>query len=199
MPEKPFSQELESWLKTSKNKTLAEVSDVFAERSFAIIILVLMAIPATPLPTGGLTHVFEIIAAILALEMIFGRRTIWLPEKWKQRQLGNMLEDKAIPFIVRRIRWFERLSRPRWARIVSHRQFARLAGTILLIFSVAAFMAPPFTGLDTLPSLGAVIVSLSLLLGDIVVFIIGSLVGAIGIGLIFVLGEAALSTIKHFF
>lgn len=199
MHEKPFSKELEDWLKSSKTKTLAQLSSVFAERSFAIIILLLLAIPATPLPTGGLTHIFEVIAAILALEMIAGRKTIWLPKKWKNRQLGSLLEDKAVPFIIRRIRWFEKLSRPRFTRIVNHRLFSRLAGVVLLLFSLAAFFAPPFSGLDTLPALGAVIVSLSLLLGDMVIFIIGCFVGAGGIALIFVLGEAALTTIRHFF
>lgn len=199
MSEKLFSKELETWLKTSKTKTLAQLSDVFEERSFAIIILLLLAIPATPLPTGGLTHVFEVIAAVLALEMIAGRKSVWLPNAWKSRKLGSLLEDRAIPFIIKRIRWFEKLSRPRFARTVNHHLFPRLAGVFLLVFSAAAFLAPPFTGLDTLPALGGVIICLSLLLGDVLIFIIGCLTGIAGITLTLLLGEAALTAIKHFF
>lgn len=198
MSKQPFSTELETWLRSKQSKTLADLSNVFAERSFAIIILLLMSIPALPLPTGGITHIFELITALLTLEMIAGRRTIWLPKKWKHKELGSTLEGKAIPFIVRRVRWFEKYSRPRLSRFVQHRNFSRLAGIVLLLFTVAAFIAPPFSGLDTLPALGAVVVSLSLILGDAVVFLIGCGVGVSGIVLIFVLGEAALTAFKHF-
>jgi len=194
-----FSEELEKWHKSSQPKTLAGLSDVFAERSFAIIILLLMSIPALPLPTGGITHIFELITALLTLEMIAGRKTIWLPAKWKKRELGETLKGKAIPFIVRRVRWFEKYSRPRFRRLLAHRDFARVAGLVLLIFTIAAFVAPPFSGLDTLPALGAVVVSLSLILGDAVIFLAGCAIGVSGIALIFILGEAALTAFKHFF
>lgn len=194
-----FSDELEAWLKRKGPKTLAGLSDVFAERSFAIIILLLLSVPALPLPTGGVTHVFELIVALLALEMIAGLRTIWLPAQWKKKEIGETLEGKAIPLIVRWIRWFERYSRPRLRGLLYHGHFSRLAGLVLLILTTAAFMAPPFSGLDTLPALGGMIVALSLILGDAIVFIVGCVVGATGIALIFVLGEAALTAFRHFF
>ena len=75
-----------------------------------------MAVPALPLPTGGVTHVFEAITVILAAQMVLGRRTIWLPARLARRDLGATMTDKAIPFIVRRIRQVERFSHPRGAR-----------------------------------------------------------------------------------
>jgi hypothetical protein len=41
--------------------------------------VLLLGPSALPLPTGGATHVFEIIAMLLALELIAGRDQIWLP------------------------------------------------------------------------------------------------------------------------
>ena len=44
--------------------------------------VLLLAVPALPLPTGGATHVFEVIAMLVALQLIVGRRQIWLPARW---------------------------------------------------------------------------------------------------------------------
>ena len=84
----PFSDELERWLLSDEPKTLGAMNDVFAEKSFAVTIMLLMFVPALPLPTGGVTHVFEAITVLLAAQMVLGRRTIWLPARWNRRDLG---------------------------------------------------------------------------------------------------------------
>ena len=58
---------------------------------------------------------------------------------------------------------------------------------------MAAFVAPPFSGLDTLPSLGVVILSLGVLLEDFLVAVVGLVAGAAGVALEVALGSAALS------
>jgi hypothetical protein len=180
---KTFSDELERWLRGNQPKTLENLIEVFAEKSFAIAFLLLMFIPALPLPTGGITHVFEVIVMLLALELIIGRRTIWLPQRWQKTSLGLAARGKALPFVIRRIRWFERFSRPRLHRLVKHPQFGRGAGLIVLALTLAAFLAPPFSGLDTLPSMGVVVIALSIILEDIMLWFVGLGIGVIGITL----------------
>src|SRR5712672_3530438 len=122
MPEEqPFSDELEQWLRGDTPKTLGDLSETFGEKSFAVTIMLLMFVPALPLPTGGITHVFEVITVLLALEMLIGRREIWLPRRFRERELGKTITGKAVPFIVKRIRFFERFSRPRFARLMRNR------------------------------------------------------------------------------
>jgi len=66
------------------------------------------------IPQGKpVTHIFEVIVMLLALEMIIGRTKIWLPKKWQDKKLGHSVETKALPFIIKRVRWFEKFSRPR--------------------------------------------------------------------------------------
>src|SRR6476661_7945445 len=154
--DEPFSDQLERWLRSDGTKTLGALGDVFAEKSFAVTILLLMFLPALPLPTGGISHVFEAITIVLAAQMVLGRRTIWLPERWQRRELGTLTTGKAVPFMIRRIRWFERFSRPRGARLFRRRSFLRLVGLLLMGLAIGAAVAPPFSGLDTLPALGAV-------------------------------------------
>ena len=66
-PEK-VSNQIERWLASDGDKTLGGLIDVFQEKSFALIFILLLGLPALPLPTGGATHVFELIAMLLALE-----------------------------------------------------------------------------------------------------------------------------------
>ena len=107
-----FSDELEQWLETDGDKTLGDVQEVFGERTFAVTILLLMAPSALPLPTGGVTLLLEAATVLLAAEMVAGRRTVWLPASWHDHQLGALLTERAIPAILRFVRWCERWSRP---------------------------------------------------------------------------------------
>lgn len=198
-PGEPFSSQLEAWLHTDEKKTVGALTDVFAEKAFAVTILFLMFFPALPLPTGGVTHVFEVLTVIIAAEMVLGVKRLWIPDRLRRRDLGSSVTGKAIPFMVRRIRSFERLSRPRWARVVSSRLFERLTGLVFIGLAIAAAVAPPFSGLDTLPALGAVVVALGLILTDIVVVVIGLLIGAGGVVLIITIGAALFQAVRHLF
>lgn len=194
MDKRPFSETLEQWLSSKGDKTIYGLSSVFAEKSFAIIFILFMSLPSLPIPTGGITHVFEAIVMLLSLELIIGRRTIWLPKRWRKMKLGGRTQKKALPFIMRRIRWFEKYSRPRLGAMITHRYFVSLLGLIIFAFTLGAFLAPPFSGLDTLPALGVVVTSLSLILEDVVLLIGGLVIGSVGIALELTIG----SVVVHF-
>lgn len=187
-----FSNQLEAWLKSKQPKTIESLIELFEDKSFAIVFLLLMLLPALPIPTGGITHILELIVALLALEMILGFRAIWLPKKWKQRRLGKTMEGKIIPLILKRVRWFEQRSRPRWKWLFTAPLAERLLGLAVFIFTIFALIAPPFTGLDTLPALGIIIISLSIILDDALMLLAGVLVGTVGSVLVIGLGAAAL-------
>jgi len=105
--------------------------------------------------------------------------------------------EKGLPFMQRRIAWFERFAKQRGKSVLQHQMFARFAGLLMLVLIVAAFVAPPFSGMDTLPALGVVAIALSLILGDVLVFLVGCCIGAAGVGLIAFFGTAAFETFKH--
>jgi hypothetical protein len=189
-----FSDDLDTWLSSDAPKTLEDLGNAFAEKSFAVTILLLMFVPALPLPTGGISHVFEVIAIVIALQMVLGRRTIWLPRKWKQKELGKTITGKGVPFVIRRVRWFEKFSRPRFAGLFNHRLFIRVIGLVIIAFTLGALLAPPFSGLDTLPALGVVTICLAIILEDVIVLGVGMVIGTGGIILIVTIGAA----IAHF-
>jgi len=188
-----LSDEIEAWLKSPGHKRLGDLVEVFGKRSFAIAFVLLLALPALPLPTGGVTHVFEVIAVLLALELMVGRDEIWLPRRLCARELGG--DAKFLNGLIRVIRRVERFSRPRLTFLFGHRLSNFVFGLVVAAGSIAAFVAPPFTGLDTLPALGVVLISLGVLLEDFYVVIAGLLVLAVGVFLEILLGSAAVKGI----
>jgi hypothetical protein len=195
----PFSVQLEAWLNSEGTKTIGDLGEVFAEKSFAVTVLFLMFLPALPLPTGGITHVFEAITVVVAGQMVVGRRSLWLPERARRRELGSAMIEKAVPFISRRIRWFERFSRPRGVEVFRNRLALSVVGLLIVAFAVAAALSPPFSGLDTIPSLGAVVLALAIILEDVVVLGIGAAIGVAGIAISITLGAAAVRLVSGLF
>ena len=197
MDEATLSDELDAWLRGEGDKTLGGLIEVFEQRSFAIVFVLLMAVPALPLPTGGATHVFEAIAVLLALQLIAGRDEIWLPKRWRARRIPT--DGRFVTRLLRVIRRLERLSRPRLRFLFGYRLSNVVFGLLVAGGAIAAFFAPPFTGLDTLPALGVVLLSLGVLLEDFLLALFGVLVGAAGVALEIFLGGAALEGVKSLF
>ncbi len=190
------SGQLEEWLTGEGDRTLGTLVDVFEEKSFAIAFVLLMGVPALPLPTGGVTHVFEVISVLLALELIIGRDRIWLPKRWQGMNIAGPTQAKFLNGLLKMIRFLERYSKPRLTFLFDHRLSNIIYGLVVIVGAVAAFVAPPFTGLDTLPALGVVLVSLGLLLEDFAVVAAGLVVGAAGVMLEIVLGRAAVHGVE---
>ena len=197
-PEK-VSDEIERWLESEGEKTLGSLIELFEEKSFAILFVLLLGVPALPLPTGGATHVFEIIAVLLALQLIAGRDEIWLPQRWRGLDLAGPRRQKFIAGLMRLIRRLERFSKPRFRFLFERRLTNIVFGLLVIGGSAGAFFAPPFTGLDTLPALGVVLLSLGVLLEDVIVVALGIALGAAGVFLEVFLGSAAIKGIGKLF
>jgi hypothetical protein len=190
------SDELERWLTGDSRKTVGGLIELFEEKSFALLFVLLLGVPALPLPTGGVTHVFEILAIVLAAQLVLGRHEIWVPKRWRELELAGPKQQKFLAGLMKLIRKLERFSKPRLRFLFNHRLSNAVFGLIVIAGSAAAFLAPPFTGLDTLPSLGVVLISLGVLLEDIVIVAVGLAIGVAGVVLEIVLGKAAVGGVK---
>lgn len=193
------SDQLERWLRSDGEKTLGSIVELFEEKSFAMLFILLLGVSALPLPTGGATHVFEIIAVLLALQLIAGRDQIWLPQRWCRIQLAGDKQQRFLTRLMKTIRWLERFSRPRLRRLFDHRASNVVFGAVVIALTIGAFLAPPFTGLDTLPSMGVVLLSLGVLLEDIAFVVVAIIVGGAGVLLEVILGSEAIHGIGSLF
>jgi len=191
------SDELEQWLGSDQPKTLGNITELFGPRSFALVFVLLMALPALPLPTGGATHVLEVVTMLVALQLVVGRRCIWLPARWQRLQLAGPPRQKLLNTLLRRIRWLERFSRPRATSLFDHRATTSAFGLLVFGLTLSAFLAPPFSGLDTLPSLGVVVIGLGVLNRDIVLALAGAVIGAVGVATVLALGNLVVRAAQH--
>lgn len=191
-----LSEQLERWAAADGHRTLGSLVDLFADRSFAVLLVVLLAVPALPLPTGGVTHVMELVAGLIALELLAGRPTVWLPQRWRKIVLTGSRQERFTGALIGLIRRLERHSRPRMAWLFNRRGSDVVFGLLVLIGTAGAFLAPPFSGLDTLPALSVVVISVGVLLEDALVVSAGIVVCAAGIGLELALGAAAFTGIS---
>ncbi|MDO8335881.1 MAG: exopolysaccharide biosynthesis protein [Candidatus Saccharibacteria bacterium] len=199
MTKQLFSKTLNTWLSSPGKKTIGSMLDIFDEKSFAFIFLVLMIFPAAPLPTGGLVHVFEVIVILLSLQLIIGRGELWLPQKLKRVELDSVTRKKVLPFLERRVKFFEKFAKPRLASTIGKKWFRVQLGIFITLFTLGAFFAPPFTGLDTLPSLGVVLIAIGVILDDIIPIIAGYIVGFAGLAVAFILGAGIVAGIQALF
>ena len=194
-----FSDELERWLNSDADKTLGGLIDLFGQKGFAVVFVLLLGVPALPLPTGGATHVFEAVAILLALQLIANRDRIWLPRRWRSVDVGGPGQERFINALMKAVRRLERSSRPRLTFMFGHRLSNIAFGVLVICGSLGAFLAPPFSFLDTLPALGVVLLSLGVLLEDFAVVVLGTMVGAAGIVLEIVLGSVAIHALGDLF
>jgi hypothetical protein len=186
-----LSDELDGWLRSDADKTLGGLIDLFGERSFAVLFLFLLGPSALPLPTGGVTQVLEVIAMLLALQLIANRDCVWLPRRWRAVEIGGEGQARFLRGLMSVVRRMERLSRPRLRFAFEHRVSNIVFGALVIAGSLGAFLAVPFTGLDTLPALGVVLVSLAFLLEDFALAVAGTVALIAGIVLEIVVGWAA--------
>ncbi len=200
MQNKPFSVDLETWLKSKGPKTVGYLQEVFDEKSFAILFLLFMFIPALPVPTGGITNLILLPTVMVAsLQMVFGRRSLWLPWFMKRIKLGDKTMKKALPFIVRRVRQLERFSRPRLSNLLEKAVPRTILGLTVFILALGSWISPPFSLLDTLPSMGGVLIALAIILEDAAFYIVGLVVGAVGIGLIVAAFDLVIAFVQKIF
>jgi len=134
------------------------------DRSFALAILVFSLPNSLPVPgIPGFSTITGIPILLIALQIIAGRQSIWLPhrvaeKKFQQAFLAKIVR-KALPVVL----WLERWLKPRLS-FVCEGWGERLIG--LLIFVMAAILALPIVGGNFLPGFAISLLALSLLEKD---------------------------------
>lgn len=194
-----LSDGLRGWFASEGPKSIGGLLDHFGHQTFALAFLLLLAPSALPLPTGGITNIFEGIAILLAVQLVLGRDEPWLPRRLQDRQLKSLSSEKTQARLLAPIQKVEKLARPRMERTLHSGPGRIVFGLIVIVLASASFISPPFSGLDTLPAMGVVVVSLGVLFGDAIIVGVGVVVGAGGIGLMIALAGAITAAFGRMF
>lgn len=190
---------IRGWRDGDGEKTIGGFIDAMDTKGFALLLVVLLAPSALPIPTGGVTHVMEVAAALLALQLLVGRQEVWMPGRLRRVSLEGEKSGKLVETIINYVGKLERITKPRGRLFFGKRISDITFGAVALIGVVATFLAPPFTGLDTIPSLGVVILALAVIAEDIAAVWVGVALIIAGIAAEYFLADTAYNAVKSIF
>lgn len=141
------------------------------ERSFGLTLFVMAVIALLP----GASTVVGVLIAWPAIQMILGHDAAALPRRIARREVGVGGLARLIGLVVPRLRWVERLVRPRWP--MPFQATKRLTGIVMLLVGATLISPVPFT--QVVPALVIMLLALAYLEEDGVALLV-ALVAALG-------------------
>jgi len=164
---------------TADKVSLGELMQALHERGFGLLMLIVVlpnCVPI-PIPPGGST-LFSIPLLFLAVQMLVGMESPWLPKWLSERKIERKTLAKAVSKASPKLKKVEKLLKPRFA--FANSAFGeKLVGFFWLIFAVSIAVPLPMT--NFLPGIGILLMSLGLLSKDGLFIISGILVGLFGV------------------
>ncbi len=175
---------------------LQELMGTLGERVFGMSILLFSIPNCLPIPNvAALSALTGIPIGILGLQMIVGKAHPWLPaalgkKRFSGQQFGMILE-RAIPSIQK----IEVLLHPR-LHMMSGAFMQRLLGVAFVVLATVMSLPIPFGNM--LPGWAMALIAIGLLERDGFVIVLGLLVGAATVALMFTAADAILSALQSF-
>ena len=157
---------------------IEDILELAGERSFGFFLAVLSFPSALPLPAPGYSTPFGVFIVLLALQLVAGRTTPWLP-KWVlqtsiERKHFQKWVQAGIPWLQR----IEKIARPRWRQLCTTRLGQVWLGTWIGLMGIS--MIIPVPGTNTLPAMGVFVTAFGLLEEDGILCSLGSLICVAG-------------------
>ena len=148
--------------------------ECFCEKGFGILLMMFALPSALPVPAPGYSIPFGIILALLAGQLILGRKVPWLPEWVLRISFKRSFMEKMVPAGIAFLARMETLVRPRF-----HWFTGRLLQFLpaLLVIVMASFMMIPIPGTNTAPAMVIFLIGLGLSQNDGLVLCLSSLAG----------------------
>ncbi|MGI0486735.1 exopolysaccharide biosynthesis protein [Pantanalinema rosaneae CENA516] len=144
--------------------TLADVLQLAGERTFGFL-FVLLALPsALPVPAAGYSVPFGIVMLLLAVQLMVGAKTPWLPARIMHHPIAL---SQVQGFVKSGIPWMQRieqLSRPRLTIVCTSRTGRAVIGLAITLMAIS--MMIPIPGTNTLPAIGIFVTGFGLLDDD---------------------------------
>lgn len=169
--------------------TVADMTAALKDRAYGVLMLVLAlpcCIPAVPL----LPSLFGVPMMLLGLQMVAGRKELWLPKKVAQKEFKTKtyakLTEKAMPWMQR----LEALSKPRLS-FLTHGWAERIIGGWMAILAISVCV--PLPGTNTLPSIAIAIIAVGMIEKDGLLVLAGALAGLAAVIVIYSLFGAAIA------
>lgn len=150
-----LSQELNDYFFVQEREekiTLKDILCLAGERIFGFLLVILSLPSALPIPAPGYSTPFGILIFLLAIQLIFGRKVPWLPQKMLN---GSMKTTTATKFVEMGLPWLKRIeaiTKPRFTYICTSYAGRIMIGTAIALMAIS--MMIPIPGTNTAPAMG---------------------------------------------
>jgi len=154
---------------------IGELLDLMPRRGFGFLLVAISLPSAFPLPAGGYSLPFALLIILLALQIMVGRSSPFLPHKVRSKNITaraiTFIQKRGIPFLRR----MERISKPRLEFLHRRRPFNFLIGLVILL--VALVMLLPVPGTNTIFALAILLMGFGMANNDGLFILGGGLLG----------------------
>ena len=161
--------------------TLSDILALAGERVFGFLFVILALPSALPLPAPGYAAPFGIALFCLALQLIIGRDSPWLPAKIMN---GSMPLKTVQGFVKRAIPWIQKieaLTKPRLSPICTSLPGRAILGMAIALMSISMMIIIP--GTNTLPAIGIFVTGFGLVEDDGAICLLGLIICALAAAL----------------
>ena len=144
--------------------TLNDIIQLAGERIFGFLFVVLSFPSALPLPAPGYSVPFGILIFVLAVQLIAGKKTPWMPHRFTRYPVQlTTLQDilkKGLPWLQR----IETLTKPRLTAVCVSLPGRVVMGSAIALMGIS--MMIPIPGTNTLPAIGVFVTGFGLVEDD---------------------------------
>lgn len=155
--------------------SVADMMDLFEERSMGGMLLLLSLPMALPVPIPGLSVPFGASMMIVAAQLAVGRRHAWLPRILARRTVGPDVFSKLIEHALPLLRRLERFVRPR-GKWLAGKWVSLPVGVVCLVLALIITLPIPLG--HVIPGTAISLLSLGLLERDGVTLCVGLIISA---------------------
>lgn len=157
---------------------LSQVLALAGERVFGFLFVVLSLPSALPLPAPGYSVPFGILLLLLAIQLIVGAKSPWLPPRLANhpialKQIQGVLKA-GIPWLKR----IEAIARPRLSYVCTSISGRVVVGCAIALMAIS--MMIPIPGTNTLPAMGIFVTGFGLLEDDGAISLVGLVLCVLG-------------------
>lgn len=181
--------------------TLADILLIAGERIFGFLFVMLAFPSALPLPAPGYSTPFGMVIFLLAVQLIAGANTPWLPEKIRNRPIELTQVQGVLKVGLPWLRRIETISRPRLTYICNSLPGRVTIGMAIALMAIS--MMIPIPGTNTLPAMGIFVTGFGLLdddgaisLGGLVLCLMGAILTSSILFALFAGGSSLLDWLK---
>ena len=152
-PARPLGAELAELQRQfgQRPSTLREIIAALAGRAYELLMMALVLPFLLPVSVPGMSTPFGLVIAGVAAQLAVGRLP-WLPRRLLDRRLPAGFLETVIRVTKRVVAYIERVLRPRWPVLTSHRGLVVVHLAMICVAAVALALPMPVPLTNTFPA-----------------------------------------------